>query len=216
VYASRENEQGINENAMKTMMDSKRKDGMKRTLCISISALFLAATMTAMPLPGEAQVKTPIPKKQIQKAPLPPISKDKLKMMTCPDPAAHRIDFQIVSKKDKFHGNVKIIGVVKNVGTAAFETGPNQQSANLYEMVPGGTPKLVASQKFQNLATGQEAMVAYERAWSTSVEFPPAYRLTILYDPDIYIDGNRKNDDCGKANNSLERRGGDINDMFGR
>lgn len=137
---------------------------------------------------------------------------------SCPDPAAHRIDFSIVQRTSQFAGRVKIVGVAKNVGGAAYESGSNQQQIHLYEHIPGGSPRLVAREPFHNLAPGQEATVQYERAWDSSSpaegEFPPTYKLQIVYDPDIRLDSNPKNDDCRGANNQKERSGADINALF--
>ena len=134
-------------------------------------------------------------------------------LSNCPDPAAHRIDFSIVQRTSQFAGRVKIVGVVKNVGQAAYESGPNQQDMYIYE-----NNRLVARQPFHNLAPGQEVTVQHERAWNSSSpaegEFPPAYKLAVSYDPDIYIDGNPKNNDCRSANNQKERSGADINALF--
>jgi len=37
----------------------------------------------------------------------------------------------------------------------------------------------------------------------------PWYLLVIVYDPDIRLDGNPKNDECTSANNKKERSGAD-------
>lgn len=137
---------------------------------------------------------------------------------TCPDPAAARIDFSIVSRTSQFAGVVRIAGVVRNVGAASYESGPTQQSVLLYEVPIGGTAALKANQAFQNLAPGEEVTVTYERNWDSSSsaegEFPPDYRIILSYDPDIYLDGNPMNDDCNGSNNDLTRSGADINALF--
>lgn len=137
----------------------------------------------------------------------------KLPAQSCPDPAAQRIDFRIIARASRFQGQVEISGVVKNVGQAAYESRPNQQSVHLYE-----GNRLVAQQAFQNLAPGQEVRVQFVRGWNASSpsegEFPPTYKLVIVYDPDIRLDGNPKNDDCRGNNDVLQRSGGDINNLF--
>lgn len=142
---------------------------------------------------------------------------------TCPDLAASRIDFSIVSRRDPYHGRVSIVGVVKNVGTTAYESGPTQQTVQLYEGPYFGLPtgrRLVAQQAFQNLAPGQEISVRYERDWYSASpaegEFPPSYTVMISYDPDIGHDSNPKNNDCVNTNNMKERNGDDINGLFRR
>lgn len=132
-------------------------------------------------------------------------------LLRCPDPAAHRIDFRLLSKTSPFAGRVMITGVVKNLG-GPYETRPNQQQMLLYE-----DNRMVASAPFSNLASGQEVSVSFQRNWNRSSpaegEFPPTYKLIISYDPDITLDGNKQNDDCGN-NNTKTRSGVDINRLF--
>jgi hypothetical protein len=141
----------------------------------------------------------------------------------CPDPAAQRIDFAIVKRTmelvngklrmSQYKGRVRITGVVKNVGKGAYESGPNQQGMYLYI-----GEKLLAKKDFGNLAPGQEATVTVEHDWDSASpsegEFPPMYKLVIVYDPDISSDGNPKNDDCNGNNNVIQRSGADINALF--
>jgi hypothetical protein len=155
------------------------------------------------------QIPVPGPAPELKEKLLP----GKKLLPQCPDPAAQRIDFSIVSRTSQFRGRVRIVGVVKNVGLAAYESGPNQQSAQLY-----ADGKFLVQQAFQNLAPSQEVTVTYERNWDASSpaegEFPPTYKLLIVYDPDIRLDGNPKNDECTSANNKKERSGADINALF--
>lgn len=139
----------------------------------------------------------------------------------CPDPAASSIEFSIVSRDpaSRFKGRVRITGIVKNVGTKAFRSNPNQASAHLYEVsAGGGRAVLKAQQNFDNLAPGAAIRVVFERNWNSSSpsegEFPPSYRLLIVYDPDITLDGNKDNDDCNGANNRKERSGTGINSLL--
>lgn len=139
----------------------------------------------------------------------------------CPDLAAHEIQFQLIRRDpaSQFRGRVRMTGVVRNVGLVAYNSGLGQQVAYLYEQQLGvSTPRLVAEQPFQNLAPGQEVRVSFERDWNGSSpaegEFSPLYKLLIGYDPDIYKDGNTKNDDCNRINNQLERSGSDINSTY--
>lgn len=139
---------------------------------------------------------------------------------SCPDPAAQEIRFEIVRKTSQFDGRVRITGIIKNVGAKAFTSGPNQAAIHLYQMPAGATSggTLVAQRNFQNLAPGATLSVSYERDWHSSSpnegEFPPTYRLLITYDPDIYMDGNEDNDDCNQNNNTKDRSGSGINDLF--
>lgn len=76
----------------------------------------------------------------------------------------------------------------------------------------------MARREFTSLASGATTTVHFQRAWDASSpaegEFPPTYKLVISYDPDIFIDGNPKNDDCTQRNNQLVRSGQAINELF--
>ena len=142
----------------------------------------------------------------------------------CPDPAAVEIRFQIVRRDSQFRGRIRITGVVKNIGGKAFIAGPNQAKAYLYQLPPGvpcpnatgGT--IVAQREIRNLAPGATLLVSWERDWNSSSpsegEFPSCYRLLITYDPDIYMDASKDNDDCNQNNNKKDRSGTEINDML--
>ena len=138
-----------------------------------------------------------------------------------PDPAVVRIEFTI--HKDKFHptrGTAHITAVVKNVGDVPYTTSPTQQNIQIFELVLGraaaGPAKKVCT--FGNLTVGQEVRCQYDRPWDSSSpaegEFPPDYKAMIVYDPDIRLDGNPKNDDISSKNNSLQKSGSAINDRF--
>ncbi len=138
----------------------------------------------------------------------------------CPDPAAFEIRFEIVNRTSQFDGRVRITGIVKNVGSKAFKSGPHQAKAYLYQLPPGAATggTMVAQREFTNLAAGATFSLTYERNWRSSSpaegEFPPSYRLLITYDPDIYMDNNKDNDDCNQGNNKKDRSGSEINDLF--
>lgn len=176
---------------------------MKLTSWISTIGLVTFAFGSA------AWAQAPAPK--VQPTPIkPPI---KMPPNVCPDPAAQRIDFGILSKSSQFQGRVRVTGIVKNVGIGAYESSPTQQNMLLYE-----DTRVVANQPFHNLTPGQEVRVTYDRNWNASSpsegEFPPTYKLLVVYDPDIKLDSNPKNDDCNGGNNRLERSGSGINDLF--
>lgn len=126
-----------------------------------------------------------------------------------PNPAVDRIDFTLVSTSTSTTGTVRIEGVVENKGDTTFDSGAGQQSVQLYQ----GTT-LLAQQDFEDLAAGATVTVAHDLSWNTSTEFPPTFRVIIVYDPDIFIDGNDNNDDCATSDNALERSGSEINDLF--
>jgi len=142
----------------------------------------------------------------------------------CPDPAAYAIRFQIVRRDSQFKGRIRITGIVKNVGGKAFVSNPRQAGVYLYEL-PAGVPpasattgRVVAQRQIANLAPGATISLSYERNWNSSSpsegEFPNSYRLLITYDPDIYMDANKQNDDCNQGNNKKNRSGTEINDML--
>lgn len=136
------------------------------------------------------------------------------------DLAADSLDFKLVRRDCEFSGLVRITGVVKNVGKGNFDSGRGQQSAALYQDGPTGTASKtpVARVQFEDLAAGETVEVTYDRTWNASSpnegEFPPTYRLQILWDPDILIDGNDNNDDTNPSNDKITRSGSDINDMI--
>jgi hypothetical protein len=142
----------------------------------------------------------------------------------CPDPAAVEIRFQIVRRYSQFRGRIRITGVVKNIEGKDFIAGPNQAKAYLYQLPPGvpcpnatgGT--IVAQREIRNLAPGATLLLSWERDWNSSSpsegEFPSCYRLLITYDPDIYMDASKDNDDCNQNNNKKDRSGTEINDML--
>jgi hypothetical protein len=127
----------------------------------------------------------------------------------CPDPAAFQIDFRLVSRETEFRGRVEIWGIVKNVGGTTFEPRFSQE-VHLYEINPGGRPRLVHRIWLEEILPGNWAPVVYARNWNMSSpaegEFPPTYRLVIPY--------VSENGDCETANNQLERSGADIRAMF--
>lgn len=135
------------------------------------------------------------------------------------DPAAQSIAFRVLSKTSQFAGRVEISAVVKNVGTSTYQSRAGAQAAYLYEVPLGSrSGRVVASRDFTQLASGQEVKLTYVRNWNSSSpgegEFPPDYKLVIVYDPDIAIDGNRQNDDVNRNNNQTTKSGSAINQML--
>ncbi|MBU0485996.1 MAG: hypothetical protein KKB30_15945 [Proteobacteria bacterium] len=188
----------------------------KLSSLLFLLVFFFVGTSFAGPVVDSSKLKGRTTNKDLQRATVKPIKN--IRVRSCPDPAAYAIDFRIVNRGSQFAGTVEIMGTVKNVGTASYESGANQQMAQLYEAPLGGAGRLVASQSFQNLTAGQTVTVSYTRQWNASSpsegEFPPNYKLLVVYDPDISMDGNAKNDDCNGVNNQKERSGADINALF--
>lgn len=136
------------------------------------------------------------------------------------DLATEAIDFSIVKTAD-FTGVATITGRIRNAADN-YVSGDGQQVLYLYERslgIPTDQPgTLVAQKAFTNLDTDEILEVSYSRAWNASSpaegEFPPEYILVIGYDPDIYIDGNKQNDDNNDTNDELLESGTGINDLF--
>jgi len=139
--------------------------------------------------------------------------------VACVDPSAFDLRFDIVRRDTQFRGRVRITGVVKNIGNTAFTSNPGSQqaSAHLYEVPAGATSggTLRAHTDFANLAVNGTVTVTYERDWDSSSpaegEFPSSFKLMIVYDPDILLDGNTANDDCNVNNNNKALNGTAIN-----
>ncbi|MCA9588553.1 MAG: hypothetical protein KC657_24720 [Myxococcales bacterium] len=181
---------------------------MKKPLLFALCSVFVASSASAE-LPRAPQPIKPLPIK-----PMPPLRLPKPPVRQCVDPAATAIDAVIVARTSRFAGTVRITGRVKNVGNAAYVSRPGQQIVQMWEETPGARPRLVAQQAFTNLAVGQEMFVSFARPWSSSDEFQPQYKVVITYDPDIFLDGNTKNDDCNMNNNARVRAPASINALF--
>lgn len=117
-----------------------------------------------------------------------------------------------------FEGTAVITGYVTNIGMDNYVSGANQQTINIDEVSLGGARTNVASLSFSNLNAGDTLVVSYSRNWNISSpaegEFPPNYELYISLDPDIFIDGNKENDDTNQTNNQITESGQQINDLF--
>jgi hypothetical protein len=134
-----------------------------------------------------------------------------------PDPSV-RIALSVVPDPVYPHtrGRVTITAIVKNVGDTAWMSRPGQQSLQLLETpsgaTTGGTVKVACD--FPTLNVGQEVRCPYARAWDTAIEFQPSYRANILFDPDILLDSNKKNDDVNPKNNSAFTSYTAVNGLF--
>ncbi|MGZ5441349.1 MAG: hypothetical protein ACXW5U_05515 [Thermoanaerobaculia bacterium] len=164
------------------------------TLALGVVAVALSIAPAAAQVPGGAQPQAP------------------KKRMWCRDPAAQSLTFQIISRgAHRTEGRIRITGVVKNVGDAVFQSDPRQANVALYETSPGARGTVRAQQGIARLEPNHTITLDFERDWSISTEFPPTYSLLITYDPDIYIDANKNNDDCNRNNNKKELTGAEIN-----
>ena len=130
----------------------------------------------------------------------------------CTNPAVVKIRFRVVSRTGPNSGRVQILGILNNKGTAAYTSTWPQQELRLYE-----NGRLVKVKKFRKLAVGQSIRVKYERNWNAARapgRTPPNYTAMVVYDPDIYLDGNPRNDDCVSGDNKLRRSGARINSLL--
>ena len=135
----------------------------------------------------------------------------------CADPAALSLSARLVARFGdhlESQGRIEIVGVVRNVGRAAYISDPRQQSVELIEEQPGSPPRVVQSRTFTNLSAGGQLRMVHPRFWDTAIEFQPRYRMLITYEPDIRTDANPRNDDCGLANNEAVLEPERINALF--
>ena len=187
-----------------------KKNQLVFTLAIlSAGILFTNIQVQAQKITIPKNAKYPIPRNRIPVDNKIPFD---FKKIVNADLFAEAINFSVVRvDAGGSSGTVKIEGVVRNAGTSAYTSNANQQIALLYEQDPGGKPRLVGRQPFQNLPVNATVKVSHTRAWNRSNEFPPTYTLIISFDPDIYIDGNNNNDDPNTANNKISKSGEAIN-----
>src|SRR5690606_31700745 len=102
----------------------------------------------------------------------------------------------------------------KNIGDD-YRSSEGQQEVLLLERPSGPTKNIVLERKeFVNLDKGETIEVSFTREWYAGMEFPPSFIVRIGYEPDIYLDGNKQNDDSNNGNNAIERSGQEISDMF--
>jgi hypothetical protein len=77
----------------------------------------------------------------------------------CADPAAYQIEFKAVSATNACNPRLRIAGVIKNVGSTAFQSSP-PRVARLFE-----DQTLVAEQAFDSLDKGKQFALQYEIDW---------------------------------------------------
>lgn len=126
----------------------------------------------------------------------------------CPDPTAHEISFRLARRYNDTRALVHVVGTFRN-GGGDYRSGRNQQLVQLLE-----NGRVVEERPFANLASGESLSLSKYVQWDRTNEFPPTYKIAIVYAPDISVDGNTANDDCRLNNNTRQRSGQDINDLF--
>lgn len=132
------------------------------------------------------------------------------------DLKADAITYSMVTQTSATTGEVRITGHIKNVGNTNFSSSLGQQTAFLIERTLGTTTEttMATANLPAIINAGNEITFSYTRNWDTTIEFQNEISLKITYDPDIFIDGNPKNDDVNLNNNTLILEGNTINSLF--
>jgi hypothetical protein len=105
-------------------------------------------------------------------------------------------------------------GALRNEGDP-FQSRTGQQSLQIREVPPGGGEgRVLQNVPFGSLQPGQTVPINTNISWRTTNEFPPNYRLVIVYDSGLARDGNPANDDCNGRNNTQSITAAQINSLF--
>ncbi len=128
----------------------------------------------------------------------------------CPDPAISSMRISGV----RFEGDQAVVSIrvtVHNRGAGDYVSGPNQQSVMVF--TGNSTRNMLLRQRFNRLASGASFSLT-ARLRAPGGEFTPSVSALLSYDPDIYIDGNPRNDDCNQGNNQRTLSAADINEAI--
>jgi hypothetical protein len=177
---------------------------MFRTI-VSVASVVATVSIAATATAGPITPKTITPVYRLPEGAAP------VAVFTCD------VDPSIVSvtlTKGARRGEVRISYEIANTGGSAWRSGANQQGVHLVA-VNGNTGGTFASDR---PLTGMAAPGATMQRFTTPLirnafddfEFGGHVALNIGYDPDIYIDGNRCNDDTDQANNTFRIENGEI------
>ena len=168
---------------------------MQKTITLTLCGLMLASTAALADgprfNPRNAQFK-PLPRG------VTPQLNNKL-IVKKPDLAVTQFSVRVMEKVSRWQFRVRLTATVKNVGQGDYISGANQQSMTI---MPVGASRASKTLRFQNLRVGQSASISHDFTFSLSDEFPTNWVARVGFDPDIYIDGNRRNDDTNRANNA--------------
>ena len=164
-----------------------------------------AVKTPAVTSPPVTTVPAPVDKRET-KQPSPLINTAK----RCPDPAIlnRKIDLIIGDRYDENTSSYTLKATIRNVGGSPYISNPKQQEIMLIEKEFSKPDRVVLRQPFRNLSPGQDITVTYRSQITRYNEVYPypverVYELSIVYDPDIRIDGNPQNDDCRSSNNKV-------------
>jgi len=139
--------------------------------------------------------------------------RDFFRLFLHPDPAVWSIGARIIRRDSPTAGRVRILAEIRNLG-GSYLSSPGLQILSLSERLPGGDTTILAQQDFTSLATGANLSLTIEREWSSVIEPPREYILSITYSPSIASDGIPTNDDCHLQNNSRTLIGSEIHTLF--
>lgn len=128
---------------------------------------------------------------------------------TCPNPAIVELQVGIIRKTSRFAGTIQLKAVLKNIGNADYVSAPNQQSVQIHH-----GRNLLKNERFGNLRKGEVKIIAVQLPWNAAGEFQDNMTARIVYDPDIRMDGNPRNDDCNMRDNSKTVRPAQANRLF--
>ena len=108
------------------------------------------------------------------------------------------VDLAVFVQQRRAYGNtVRITYGVRNISAADYVSGAHQQSLVLSK---NGNTMDVG--RFARLNAGQE--LTWTEIVSKPFEFPDTYKAFLSIDPDIFQDGNVRNDDCNRGNNARQ------------
>ena len=135
---------------------------------------------------------------------------------SCPDLMINGVEVQMLSRDPQGEYFFRLVATVENQGGREYRSSTGQQVVELHQVSQTGAFRHIRNWGFGSIAVGGEGFDAkYDvLRWRLSQEFPPAYRFTIVFDPDISGDGNAANDDCTANNNSTTITGAEINSII--
>lgn len=134
-----------------------------------------------------------------------------LLQMKCPNPAIVELQVGIIRKdpRNRFQGTIQLKAVLKNIGTANYVSRSNQQSVQIHQ-----GRRLLKNERFGNLRKGEVKIIAVQMPWNAAGEFQQNLKASIVYDPDIRMDGNKQNDDCNMRDNTKTIAPARVNRLF--
>jgi hypothetical protein len=108
------------------------------------------------------------------------------------------VDLAVFAELRHAGGNtVRIVYGVRNISVADYVSGANQQA-----LVLSRNGRTLEIGRFARLDAGQS--LTWTEVVSKPLEFPDTYDAILSIDPDIFQDGNERNDDCNRGNNARQ------------